>query len=358
MTDDDVLKIAYNKIGRINSKLIYYIDKPENLELKQYLLNRYNDIPENLFSYREVLWRILYNIEKRPVCEYCGSFNIKFTGFKRKKEPDAFPNGYKRTCCKECSIKLWQKKSEQTILNKYKVKNVFQSDIIKNKIKETCINRYGVENPSQLSEIQEKVENTTIKHYGVKRYLISQEGKEKYKNTCINRYGVENPSQSEYIKEKKKNTTFKNYGVTNPSYNFDIRKQRLKTKRKNGTFTTSAPENKVFSLLLEKYPDTIRQYSSEKYPYMCDFYIPSTDTYIEYNGNWTHGGHPFDANNPNDIALLESWKEKHTPYYDSAIDVWTCRDPQKREIAKKSNIKYIEFWSMSEVINFLENEGN
>ena len=334
MTDDDVLKIAYNKIGRVNAKLICHIDKPINSELKEYLINRYNDIPKKLFSYKEVLYRILHSIEERPVCEYCGSPNIEFRGVHRKKEPNAFPNGFKRTCSSKCSHKLWQEKSKQTIKDKYGVENVFQLSEIKDKIKDTCLSKYGVENPSQNPIIQEKMENTFLLHYGTKRYLLSEKGKENYKTTCIERFGVSNPSQNDNVKDIKRNTMFKNYGVTNPSYDASIREKRLETKRKNGTFITSAPEDTIYDLLKSKYKNVIRQYKSIEYPYLCDFYISDINTYIEYNGSWTHGGHPFDANNPNDIALLESWKEKPTPYYDSAIDVWTHRDPQKRETAK------------------------
>lgn len=123
MTDLDVLKIAFDKKGRVNAKLIYHIDNPTNSELKEYLINRYNDIPKNLFSYKEVLYRILHGIEKRPVCECCGNPNIEFRGVHRKKEPNTFPNGYKRTCSSKCSRKLWQEKSKQTIKDKYGVIN-------------------------------------------------------------------------------------------------------------------------------------------------------------------------------------------------------------------------------------------
>lgn len=358
MTDSDILKIAYNKIGRVNAKLIYYIDKPENLELKNYLLNRYADIPENLFSYKEVLWRISHNIEIRPVCEYCGNPNIEFKGFQRKNEPNAFPNGFKRTCSDECSRRLWKEKSTQTIIDKYGVENVFQSTDIQDKIKQTCIHRYGVENPAQSSDIQKKVENTLFSHYGVKRYLSSPEGREKYKNTCISRFGVSNPSQLETIKKKKRNTLLRNYGVTNPSYDASIREKRLDTKRKNGTFTSSAPEDTIYLLFKSVYQNTVRQYTSEKYPYMCDFYIPEIDTYIEYNGNWTHGGHPFDSDNNEDNARLKEWKNKNTPYYNSAVDVWSKRDPEKRRKATESGIRYIELWSIDDAVKFIKEKTN
>ena len=41
-------------------------------DFADYLKNRYHDIPNDMFSYREVMWRIKYGIEHRPVCKTCG----------------------------------------------------------------------------------------------------------------------------------------------------------------------------------------------------------------------------------------------------------------------------------------------
>ena len=47
------------------------------------------------------------------------------------------------------------------------------------------------------------------------------------------------------------------------------------------------------------------QFSDNRYPFLCDFYIEKLDLFIEYNGHWTHGSHPFDINNKNDILKLK-----------------------------------------------------
>lgn len=89
----------------------------------------------------------------------------------------------------------------------------------------------------------------------------------------------------------------------------------------------------------------IRQYKSSQYPFACDFYLTDYDTYIEIQGLWTHGGHPFDKNNQNDIDKLNFWKSKKSEYYKDAIKTWTIRDVQKRNIAKNNNLNYYEFFS-------------
>ena len=47
---------------------------------------------------------------------------------------------------------------------------------------------------------------------------------------------------------------------------------------------------------------------SDLYPFKCDFYIIDYDLYIEIQGTWMHGKHPYNKNNENDALLLQKWK--------------------------------------------------
>lgn len=76
----------------------------------------------------------------------------------------------------------------------------------------------------------------------------------------------------------------------------------------------------------------------------CDFYIESLDLYIEINAHWTHGSHAFEGT-PEDLEILKQWRSKQSKYYNNAIAVWTKRDVEKRDLAKKNNINYIEIFS-------------
>ena len=165
-------------------------------------------------------------------------------------------------------------------------------------------------------------------------------------------YGVENPFQVDKNKEKIRNTCIKRYGVTSPNKNSKILNKGLETKKKNHTVNTSRPENEIYEKLLIKFKKVQRQYKSKVYPFLCDFYIEDLELYIEYQGNWTHGGHPFNSNNEIDIFILEKWKEKATDYYKSAVDVWSIRDPLKRKIAKENKLNWIEFFNMEEFIKW------
>ena len=60
------------------------------------------------------------------------------------------------------------------------------------------------------------------------------------------------------------------------------------TQKKNGTINTSKTEKELEAELRKIFPDLKTQYKSEVYPFACDYYIPSLDLYIEYNGFITH----------------------------------------------------------------------
>ena len=135
----------------------------------------------------------------------------------------------------------------------------------------------------------------------------------------------------------------------------EIESKKYQTRRKNHTFKSSQPEDDVYELIKTKYCDVIRQYKSPKYPWMCDFYIPQIDTYVEYNGCWTHNGHPFDATSNEDQATLEIWRAKaqESQFFKNAINTWTQSDVAKRNFAKENDLNFIELWTINDVKQWL-----
>ena len=71
--------------------------------------------------------------------------------------------------------------------------------------------------------------------------------------------------------------------------NLNVKQKVKDSKKKNKTFGKSKSEDQIYQLLLQKFNKVERQYKSEQYPFACDFYIPSIDLYIEYQGFYTHG---------------------------------------------------------------------
>ena len=280
-----------------------------------------------------------------------------------------------------------QEKRRQTCQEKYGTDYSFQAKPVKEKIQQsiyehygeeglkskevrektiaTCQERYGTNNGGCSKEAIQKIKETTLKHYGVTCSWQAEEVKNKIKETCKNKYGVENASQSIKIQNKIKQTCLEKYGVECQYQRPDLRAKlsnpeviakKYETKRKNGTFNTSNPEDRCYDLLCSIYPNAKRSYKSEQYPYLCDFYVPELDLYIECHFFWTHGGHFFDPNNPEDLAKLEKWKSKHSKFYDNAIQNWTVRDLEKLECARKNNLNYLVCWSEEEFIKNIKGE--
>ena len=69
-----------------------------------------------------------------------------------------------------CSRKCSEKKNKNTILIKYGVENVSNSQIIKDKKVETCLNNFGVEYPQQSKDIFENSKNVKFEKYGDENY--------------------------------------------------------------------------------------------------------------------------------------------------------------------------------------------
>ena len=120
------------------------------------------------------------------------------------------------------------------------------------------------------------------------------------------------------------------------------------TKIKNGNINTSSSETEFKNWLIENNINFYQNYNGDhRYPYHVDFYLPKYDLFIEIQAHWTHGQHKFNENDINDKNTLKSWKEKskHSKFYNSAIDVWTIRDKEKRNTAENNNINYLEIFS-------------
>lgn len=124
----------------------------------------------------------------------------------------------------------------------------------------------------------------------------------------------------------------------------------------------SKPQEECYKLTLKKFPKAIREYSDSRYripnsknPLFCDIYIPETDTFIECQFYPSHGPEPFNSNNKKHLELLEKYYQKShtTDWYKTIIDIWTKKDPLKREIAKKNNLKRLEFWSVKDYKEWL-----
>lgn len=79
--------------------------------------------------------------------------------------------------------------AENSLMEKYGVKNAFQSKEVKTKIKETNLLRLGVDNPAKSLVVQTKIRETLFKKLGVTHQMKNSTIREKTSKTCIARYG-------------------------------------------------------------------------------------------------------------------------------------------------------------------------
>lgn len=311
-------------------------------EFVNYIDNKY---PTNL-KWTEKLYWWYHNIKSQPLCPMCGS-PLKFYDFDK---------GYQKYCSKKCanSCPLKNEKFKQTCLKKYGVDNPQQCNKIKERTKQTCLKKYGVEHPAQCDEIKEKSKQICLIKHGVEYNFQTKEAQEKFKQTCLKKYGVINPIQLDEIKEKSKQTCLKKYGAPYISQVNEFKQKAYNTKKKNHTFSSSKIEEKFKLWLIDNNINFEFQYKSDKYPFKCDFYFPNKQLYLEIQGNWVHGFHPFDENNQTDIDTLNKWMSKKSKYYKGAIETWTKSDPYKRLLAKQNNLNWIEIFTND--VNYLIEE--
>lgn len=157
------------------------------------------------------------------------------------------------------------------------------------------------------------------------------DGKQHLKETILNKYGVDNVAKSQHYRDI--------YSLT--------KEKRISSLHKNGTFVVSKSEINAYRILCNIFGDSDieRQYSSNEYPFLCDFYVTSRNMYIELNISWTHGHHWY-GSDVNDDIVYDKWLQKSftSNYYKNALVTWTKRDVNKRNIAMKHELNYVVFW--------------
>ncbi|WQJ53852.1 MAG: homing endonuclease [Wendovervirus sonii] len=294
-----------NKVIFINDDIvkdIFKYDKYVNLVTNpiiiDYLKSRYEDSDSLL----ETIQRIRFGIEEKPKCPTCGK-PVKWIGKKSKM--------FTTYCSDKCSAnnEMTDKKKKATQLEHWGTENCYDSEKYKQHVKEI---------------------------YGVEYHWLRPDIIEKRKATIKERYGVDYISQNEDIKQKIWNTT-----------------------KEHNLCQTSKEEENLFNYLKTAFPDIIHHYKSDDYPFNCDFYIPSENLYIEYQGSLYHNGRSF-LNSKEDKKDLEILKEKgeerykvlgKKTKYDAIIETWTQRDVLKRIWAKNNNLKYLEIYRYDTVEN-------
>jgi hypothetical protein len=105
------------------------------------------------------------------------------------------------------------------------------------------------------------------------------------------------------------------YGVENFASAIEIKEKRCNTLEKRGYLNgfKSQIEIDIEKWLIELLGEKNVKYNyidKDRYPWRVDFYLKPYDIFIEIQGYWTHGKHPFNENDENDINLLHEMQIK------------------------------------------------
>lgn len=184
--------------------------------------------------------------------------------------------------------------------------------------------------------------------------------KQKTKDTNIKRYGCEYAQSNSDIKKKMSTNIKKALSKKTILEKKETTHKAMMTKANN--IILSSDEIEALSYLQDKFgkENVVCQYFEyERYPYNCDFYIKTYDTFIELQANhFVHGDHPFNPNDHNDLIRLQTlYKAKEDKLkrtnnvkgYDDAIRIWTYDDVIKRKIAIENKLNFYEYWSVKEL---------
>lgn len=248
--------------------------------------------------------------------------------------------------------------SRKTLREKYGVTNAFRipdvvdkreedKEYIYEKVAQTKQSRYGDRKYNNC----EKGMETKQSRYGDRNYNNPTKNREtrmernsgtywsNEQRQVIGRARIQNNSQ-----EKANETIIERYGDMASYYDM-IAKKRYDTMSKNGTLCVkdSSAEKEYYEELLKKYsPEDIkRQYmDKDRYPFRCDFYIVPEDKFVEIHGFFTHGTHPYDRNNEEDVRIADKLMELGTPWSKAILYTWTDLDVRKLETAKKNKLNF------------------
>ena len=210
--------------------------------------------------------------------------------------------------------------------------------------------------------------------------LIKETRASRFSNTMINKSPeAKKATYNKYrksldnIPEDIKSRYIAQREATKRAYSDEQKQQRIyrmvQSKKQNNSFSTSGPEERLYNILCDEFSpgDIDRQHIDATYPYACDFYIKSINLYIELNGFYAHGNHPFNPESSEDLEELEYLRMQPQTrilktgrigksYAAMKIYVWATKDREKLKTAVINNLHYIAIYP--EVIRKYNIENN
>lgn len=258
----------------INLKSVYEISKNLGLRSTHQIILKLKEFNLPILNYK--------NDEKRKKLRIK---RAKITSFKKY--------GYEFHLSKGSKIR---DKLNKNIFDKYGVKNIRQTEYVKNIIKDKIRSKYGVNCGYQIPEIVEKV-----------------------KKTCLKKYGVDNIFKSSLFKSKK----FKRMRLFKQKYKISKQAYSLFNFLYINLINNGFKKSEIYCLPHTK---EFGKYVKKRYCFY-DFVIPKLKFCVEYNGNYYHANKRMYSEN--DVILGKKandiWaddKEKIDFIRNKGFDTW------------------------------------
>lgn len=327
----------------------------------------------------------------RLFCHKCG---------KRTNFQSASYGGWTEFCSIQCAGQTCYDRGKKTVEEMYgkgvPMSMAGDADI---KRRNTNLERYGDECSARNPAVKAKAKETFRRHFGADHFMQTEQGMKVFKQSMREKHGVDFPYQNPDILNKMVSTSMEKYGVPNPSQCDEIRArmsasrteevkeaqrntmlerygseyamqvpsikrmaQKSILKNRKGRCGTSKEELHLLKELRKIFPDIVHQYCDPRYadpntgvPFACDFYLPSHDLFIEFQGHWTHGGGPFNPDRAWCNELRDDWvrRGQSSEYYKLALHVWCESDPLKRRVVEQQNLNWVEFFTSDSLLEHL-----
>lgn len=331
LTREQKIKNLLNKISKENFYQEYII---ENLD-KQYLVDKYDlNTFEWTYFVRDCGMKKPYTLSRKK------------TAARAKRTHSTYANS--------CSsfVKSHKKEIQNMMNNGLPISDIFEYYQKKFDFKWHDCSSFRVlvhkEGLTYSSESLEKVRlrrniraSESLKNRDKEAKLLTLQ---KYRNTLAN-------LPPEFIADYRKRIQLTKSKWTEERKNLRVQRM-VETKRKNKSFSTSSNEENLYQNLIKKFGeiDVERQYIDDRYPYACDFYIRSIDTFIELNLFPSHYKEPFNPDNAEHQRILEELKINPKNWLDTKIiEVWSIRDYNKICKAREENLNYLAIYNNYEL---------
>lgn len=413
----------YTKLNSSKLSKIYLVANHDKLEYVLNFMKTYCNFFSEKTTLSEMIYCIKNHIQIQPVCEICGK-PVKFRNFKF---------GYNSACCQSHALltKHARKKYNESVLknpNRYKniaannfdyknINNIVDSYILKQFVKHKISGSAIIDGNKINENTKWCKKHTKVVQYIKNRYTDSNNIEENvhrlfhkinkkpvcktcgapvrfisfrlgYANFCSHSCKTKNPE----VRAKLINTNRKKYGCDCVFNNKEIKQKCINTYTKhlqdiNYKFNFSierlnASERKIYDILINDlnynvkifYKDIRYKNLKNNHLWECDFYIPELDLFIEYNGFPTHGDHPYDKNNLDDVnkrkwlnkqkqlTNIKAGKPKNANnYYKDCISVWCNLDVLKRKVANDNKLLYVTLYEKTKeniTKEYIQNEIN